>query len=65
MTEKLTLRQARRMQDKTQDEMAALLKIHVTTYRKIEEKPESATIEQAKKISEFLNVPYDEIFFDN
>ena len=65
MTEALTLRQARRLQDKTQDEMAALLKIHVTTYRRIEEKPESATIEQAKKISEYLKVPYDDIFFKN
>ena len=65
MTEELTLRQARRLQDKTQNDMAKLLKIHVATYRKIEEKPESATIEQAKKIAQFLKVPYDNIFFQN
>lgn len=59
----LNLRQARRIRDKTQDEMANLLNVHVQTYRKIEENPNEATIEQAKKISEFLQVPYDEIFF--
>ena len=59
----LNLRQARRIRDKTQDEMANLLNVHVQTYRKIEENPSEATIEQAKKISEFLQVPYDEIFF--
>ena len=51
------------MKDKTQDEMAALLNIHVQTYRKIEETPDIATIEQAKKIAEYLGVSYDEIFF--
>ena len=61
---KLNLRQARRLKDKTQEEMANLLKVHVQTYRKIEETPSIATIEQAKKISEYLNFPYDEIFFD-
>lgn len=59
----LSLRQARRLRDKTQSEMAKLLKVHVMTYRKIEEKPDLATIEQAKKISEYLGVNYDEIFF--
>lgn len=59
----LSLRQARRLKDKTQNEMAKMLKVHVLTYRKIEEKPELATIEQAKKISEYLGVNYNEIFF--
>lgn len=59
----LSLRQARRLKDKTQAEMAELLKIHVMTYRKIEEKPDLATIEQAKKISDYLGVNYNEIFF--
>ena len=59
----LSLRQARRLKEKTQDEMAKLLKVHVMTYRKIEENPDLATIEQAKKIAEYLGVTYDEIFF--
>lgn len=59
----LNLRQARRLKEKTQGEMAALLGIHVHTYRKIEENPDSATVEQAKKISEYLCVPYNELFF--
>ena len=59
----LSLSQARRLKDKTQAEMAELLKIHVITYRKIEEKPDLATIKQAKKISEYLGVNYNEIFF--
>lgn len=59
----LSLRQARRLKDKTQIEMASMLKIHVQTYRKIESNPNLATIEQVKKISEYLDVPYNEIFF--
>lgn len=59
----LNLRQARRLKDKTQDEMAALLKMHVQSYRKLEENPELVTIEQAKKIADFLGFTYDEIFF--
>ena len=61
----LNLRQARRIRDKTQDEMAALLNVHVQTYRKIEENPDLATVEQAKKIAQYLNLPYNEIFFDS
>ena len=59
----LSLRQARRLKEKTQNEMAKLLKVNVMTYRKIEENPDRATIEQAKKIAEYLGVTYDEIFF--
>ena len=59
----LNLRQARRLKEKTQEEMAELLNVHVHTYRKIEENPDAATIEQAKKISDYLEIPYNEIFF--
>lgn len=59
----LTLRQARRLREKTQAEMAEFLNISLSTYVKLEEKPDEATIKQAKKISEYLEVPYDEIFF--
>ena len=61
----LNLRQARRIRDKTQDEMAELLNVHVQTYRKIEENPDLATVEQAKKIAQYLNLPYNENFFDS
>ena len=59
----ISLKQARRLKDKTQLEMSSLLKIHVQTYRKIENNPDLATVEQAKKISNYLKIPYDEIFF--
>ncbi len=61
----LTLKQARRLKNITQDDMAALLDIHVQTYRKLEENPDLVTIAQAKNISEILEIPYDEIFFCN
>lgn len=61
----LSLKQMRLIKGKTQDEMAELLNIHVQTYRKLEENPDEATIKQAKKISEFLGVSYDDIFLLN
>ena len=60
---RLNLRQARRLKDKTQNEMAELLNMHVQSYRKLEENPDLTTIGQAKKISDFLGISYDEIFF--
>ena len=59
----LSLKQMRLIKGKTQDEMAELLNIHVQTYRKLAENPDDATSKQAKKISEFLGVAYDDIFF--
>ena len=53
----LNLRQARRIRE--------LLNVHVQTYRKIEENPDLATVEQAKKIAQYLNLPYNENFFDS
>lgn len=60
---RLTLKQIRLIQEKSQDEMAEMLGIHVQTYRKLEEKPENATIKQAKLISNYLGVSYNDIFF--
>ncbi len=57
--------QARRLREKSQQNMADYLHIHVQTYRKIEKNPELATIKQAKMISEYLNMPYDNINFFN
>lgn len=59
----LSLRQARRLKEKTQNEMAKLLGINPDTYRKIEVNPDLATIEQAKKIADYLGFDLDEIFF--
>lgn len=58
----VTLKQARVLKEKTQDEMASLLRIHVQTYRKLEENPETVTVGQAKVISRFLDIPYNDIF---
>lgn len=59
----LSLKQMRLVKGKTQQEMAAMLNIHVDTYRKLEECPDNATIKQAKMIAAFLGVQYNEIFF--
>lgn len=42
--------------------MAKLLGIHIETYRKLEINQNTVTIEQAKVICEFLDMPYDAIF---
>lgn len=60
-----TIKQARLFADKTQQEMADFLGIHVQTYRKLEENPAKATVEQAQKISEITGISYDQIFFAN
>lgn len=65
MEKKFTLRQARRAAEVSQKSMAEALNISRGTYLKIEKHPETATIAQAKAISDFLNIPYDEIFFDS
>lgn len=59
----ITLEQARKLKSKTQEEMANCLHIHVQTYRKIEENPDTATIAEAKIISDFLGFDYNIIFF--
>jgi DNA-binding XRE family transcriptional regulator len=49
--------------EKTQQQMADALGCYIDTYRKMEENPEKVTIENAKKISKFLNISVNEIFF--
>lgn len=61
----MTLKQARRMSDITQLEVAEKLGVHVQTYREIEKNPENATVKQAKILSEIFNVSYDDIFFSS
>ena len=59
----LTLKKARLVNEKTQQEMADALGVYIDTYRKMEERPERVTIENAKKIARFLNMSVNEIFF--
>lgn len=58
-----TLKQARMYKGKTQQQMAECLGVCRDTYRTIESEPEKATIYQAKKISEYLELPFNDIFF--
>lgn len=62
---KYTLKSARVYREKSRKEMAELLNIHEQTYTKLENNPELVTIGQAKKISKFLNIKIDSIFFAN
>lgn len=58
-----TVKQVRMLSDKTQQEMANLLGIHVQTYRKIEKNPERTTFQQGQRISEATGISVDQIFF--
>ena len=58
-----TVRQARRLAEMTQREMAFSMGVSRDTYRKIELNPEIATIEQAKSISRIVGIPMDKIIF--
>ena len=58
-----TIRQARRLAEKTQAEMAGSLGISRDTFRKIEMFPDQATVEQAQKISALVGIPVDDLFF--
>ena len=58
-----TIKQARMLADKSQNEMAKALKVHVQTYRKIEKNPRMATVDQVKIIAEQTGVSLDQLFF--
>lgn len=59
----ITLKQARRMKDISQSEMAKVLGVHVQTYRRIEKSPQTATVEQVKALCKKLEISYNDIFF--
>lgn len=59
----MSIKQIRLSKEIKQQEMADALGIHVQTYRKLENNPENATIAQAKRIAEVLEVPYDNLIF--
>ena len=58
-----SVKQARAYAGLTQREMAKKLGISRDTYRKIEQNPETASIAVAKKISQAVGIPIDQIFF--
>lgn len=60
-----TVKQARRLADKSQIESAKAIGVCEHTYRKIERNPETATIKQAKALASFWDIPYDSISFAN
>ena len=62
---KLTLKQARMMREKTQQDMANFLGVHLNTYQRLEQNQELITIRQAKMISFFLELNVDDIFFND
>lgn len=61
----LTLKQARRLADKSQRDVANHLGVCVDTYRALERNPEKVTVEQAKKISDYFGMSHNLIFFGN
>lgn len=61
----LTLRQLRLAKEVSQEKMAEELGVHRNTYASLEENPGKISIDQAKKISKFLEVTVDAIFFGN
>ena len=58
-----SVKQARQYAGFTQREMAEKLSISRDSYRKIETFPETASIAIAKKFSEVVGIPIDQIFF--
>lgn len=58
-----SVKQARQYAGYTQREMAEKLGVSRDTYRKIELSPETASVALAKKISEVVDIPIDQIFF--
>lgn len=59
----LTVKQARLMKGLTQKQVAEALGVHVQTYQKIEKRPKTATVDQAKIIAELTGFSVDQIFF--
>lgn len=58
-----TIKQARKLADMTQVQMADALEISRDTYRRIEKNPETATIAQGVRIAEVTGISFDAIFF--
>lgn len=63
--ETYTIRQARRLADLSQSQVAKALGVCECTYRKIERNPEKATVEQAHTLARLFGLPYDCLFFSS
>ena len=59
-----TIRQARRLAEMSQSQVAKALDVCECTYRKIEKNPEKATVEQAHALAALFRIPYDRLLFD-
>ncbi|WP_217594110.1 helix-turn-helix domain-containing protein [Cohnella sp. GbtcB17] len=60
----LTVRQARLLSDKTQQNMADMMDVHKQTYAKWEKHPDAMPVGKAKEFSAIVGLGVDEIFFD-
>lgn len=59
----LSLKEARMLRNKTQEDMGKLLGVSSRTYITIENNPGRTTIDQAKKIAEYLNIDIKDFNF--
>lgn len=59
----LKLREWRRVKEISQQAMADQLKVHLSTYQKMEKNPGKISLEDAVKIAGILGVPLDDISF--
>jgi DNA-binding XRE family transcriptional regulator len=60
----ITLKQARRLREMTQQEMADLMQVGKSTYLKLEKNPSLCTVAQAKRACEILGFDVGQIFFE-
>ena len=59
----VTMKMARIGKNLTQQEVADILGIHVTTYAKMEKNPEEVSIKDAKRFADIVGIPATDIFF--
>lgn len=59
-----SVKQARLYAGYTQTEIAEKLGISRDTYRKIETSPDTASVAIARKFSDVVGIPIDQIFFE-
>lgn len=59
----MNLAEARKKERYTQQDAADYLGVSRPTYRKMEDNPETVTIEDAKKLAKFFNADIADIFF--
>ena len=59
----ISMKQARVGIDKTMQEMADALGVHVQTYSRMEKHPEDVSIKQAIEFAKLVGIPVSDIFF--